>query len=241
MLSTIFLIAAVVGGTVMVCQFVLTLLGMGHEGSAWDHDVQVGDAGDHFDAHAGDGGHADGHGDAQHDAAAGRGFGDWLFGVLTLRTVVAALAFFGLAGKATLAAGKSDGVALVVALAAGVAAMYGVYALMRAIYGLQSDGTFRIRSSVGQRGAVYIPIPAARQGIGKVQLKVQGRIVELAAMTAHGERLATGVQVEVLELVGPRTVLVGPIALAAPDGAEKPRGPHHTTNQNLSAGTEVGD
>ena len=244
MLSTIFLIAAVIGGTVMVCQFVLTLLGMGHESDASGGDAQGGDISGNFElpgAHAGDGGHGGGHDDVPHDTATGRGLGDWLFGVLTLRTVVAALAFFGLAGKATLAAGKPPSVALAVAIAAGVAAMYGVYALMRAIYGLQSDGTFRIRASLGQRGAVYIPIPAGRQGVGKVQIKVQGRLVELAAMTAHGERLATGVQVEVLELVGPRTVLVGPIDAPSPDAAEKPRGPHQATNQNLSAGTEVGD
>jgi hypothetical protein len=32
MLDLIFLVTAVVGGTVMVCQFGLTLLGMGHDG-----------------------------------------------------------------------------------------------------------------------------------------------------------------------------------------------------------------
>ena len=32
MLSTIFLIAAVAGGTVLVCQFLLTVMGLGHDG-----------------------------------------------------------------------------------------------------------------------------------------------------------------------------------------------------------------
>jgi hypothetical protein len=161
--------------------------------------------------------------------------GEWLFGVLTFRTLVAALAFFGIAGKAMLAAGKSNGASLAVALAAGLGAMYAVYALMRALYGLQSDGTFRIRNSIGQCGSVYIPIAAQRQGVGKVQLKVQGRLVELAAMTEHGERLSTGAQVEVIELIGPRMVLVAPL----PTG-DAPTALHPASHQNLSAGTDVG-
>ncbi len=242
MLDKVFLIAAIVGGTVMVCQFLLTILGLGHHGDGLG-DVHGGDfAGGHadgLDAHSGDAAHAAAH-DAHHDGA-GRSIGDWLFGVITLRTVVAALAFFGLTGKAMLAAGKPAGTSLGMAVAAGAAAMYGVYALMRAIYGFQSDGTFRIRSSLGQRGTVYIPIPAARQAAGKIQLKVQGRLVELAAMTTHGERLPTGTVVEVMEIIAPRTVLVAPVVADVPaQGADALRGPHQTTIQNLSAGTDVG-
>jgi hypothetical protein len=57
-----------------------------------------------------------------------------------------------------------------------------------------------------------------------VQLKVQGRLVELAAMTEHGERLATGVQIEVIEIIGPRTVLVEPVAAPASLDATFPEG-----------------
>lgn len=241
MLENLFLIAAVVGGTVMICQFAMTLLGMGHHGDGLGGDVHAGDlAGDHADAigaHAGEVHSAD-H-DASH-AAAGKGFGDWLFGVLTLRTAVAALAFFGLAGKAMLAAGKPPAMSLGVALVAGAAAMYGVYALMRAIYGLQSDGTFRIRTSLGKRGSVYIPIPAARTGVGKVQVKVQGRLVELAAMTDSGERLPTGALVEVTAIVAPRTVLVAPVVALPEQAPDTLRGPHQNTNKTQSAGTDVG-
>jgi hypothetical protein len=230
MLSTIFLIAAIIGGTVMVCQFILTLLGMGHHGDVLGGDLHDGDlSGDHSGGEIPAGGD---HADAAHAHADSHTLGDWLFGVLTLRTLVAAVAFFGIAGKATLAAGKSDNVALIVALVAGVAAMYGVYALMRAIYSLQSDGTLNIRNSLGQRGSVYIPIAGRRQSAGKLQLRMQGRLVELAAMTDHDQRLATGVQVEVIEVIGPRMVLVAPVA----QPASSPPAAH----QDMSAGTDVG-
>ena len=39
MLNTIFLIAAVIGGTIMVCQFLLTFMGMGDDGAGDMGDV----------------------------------------------------------------------------------------------------------------------------------------------------------------------------------------------------------
>ena len=49
-MGTLFLIAAVVGGTILVCQFALTLLGLGHDGGGLGHHM----GGDfHGDAHVG--------------------------------------------------------------------------------------------------------------------------------------------------------------------------------------------
>jgi hypothetical protein len=65
-----FLIAAIVGGTVLVCQFILTLIGIGHDGGDVGHDM----GGDfHGDAHLGGDFHGDAHagGDIHADAAHG--------------------------------------------------------------------------------------------------------------------------------------------------------------------------
>ncbi|HKB41952.1 MAG TPA: hypothetical protein VKD72_36330, partial [Gemmataceae bacterium] len=84
MSEMVYLTCAIVGGTLLVCQFLLGLLGLGdHHDAAGDHDIH--DAGSH-DAHGG-------HGD--HDA-----HNSWFVGVLTFRSLVAALTFFGLAGLA---------------------------------------------------------------------------------------------------------------------------------------------
>jgi hypothetical protein len=40
---------------------------------------------------------------------------------------------------------------------------------------------------------------------------MQERIVELAAVTDAGEKLATGTRVEVVRLIGPQTVEVRPV------------------------------
>ncbi|MGB6044221.1 MAG: hypothetical protein WBF93_13770 [Pirellulales bacterium] len=200
MLHTIFLICAVIGGTVLVCQFVLTLIGLGGEGAD-------------FDGHAG--------GDLHVGADAGHGHHgtDWLFGVLSFRSVVAFLAFFGLAGYGSLGAGQTQPISLGIALVIGGAAMFGIYLLMRGISKLQDEGTRQINNAIGQRGSVLVPVPPNSSGVGKVHVSMQGRLEELSAMTEAAERLATGTPIEVVEVMGPQTVLVAPIIQEAHDAA----------------------
>jgi len=208
MLNTIFLIAAVIGGTVMVCQLALSVLGMGEHGAGGHGHFGHGDfgadhTGGHFGGHDADAG-ADGDltGDGSHADS------NWLFSVITFRTLVAASAFFGLAGAAALSADFSGPQSVAIALAAGLAAMYGMYWLMMQISRLASSGNERISNALGRRATVYIPIPAAGGGAGKVQLSMQNRIVEFQAVTEEPEPLKTGETVEVVEVSGSDRVRV---------------------------------
>lgn len=211
MLDIFFIITAVVGITVLACQFILTLVGLG------DHGDTLGDVGD---VNSGDGfdgdfsGHDGGvHGD-HHTSAGTAADGQlhpdstWLFGVVTFRTLVSAAAFFGLAGMAALRSGFSGSSSLILAAASGLAAMYVTYWSMRAIAGLASSGNERIGNAVGRFATVYIPVPADQQGAGKVQLSMQNRIVEFLAVTDESDRLPTGLKVEVVGVVGSDTVAV---------------------------------
>jgi hypothetical protein len=209
-MDTVFLICAVLGGTVLVCQFAMTLIGMGdtHGDFGGGHDVGGG-----ADAH-GFGGHDVGHhGDAHHGHAdhGGKDLSTWLFGVITFRTVVAALTFFGLAGKAALSAGYEPIPTLLIALGSGAAALYGVHFLMQSLHRLRSDGTVQIERSVGVPGTVYLTIPGAGAGLGKIHLNLQNRLVELQASTSK-DRLPTGAKIVVTRVVGPDTVEVEPLA-----------------------------
>jgi membrane protein implicated in regulation of membrane protease activity len=216
MLNVIFLIAAVVGGTVMVCQFVLTLMGMGDDGGFEGHDAAAGfDGGDVGGDAAGDF-----HGAGEHHTSAATAAdgefvhhdSSWLFGVLSFRTLITGAAFFGVAGRAAKASDVANGPALMIALGAGLVAMYGMYWLMRTISSLTSSGNQRISSALGRRGTVYIPIPADRQGVGKVQLSMQNRIVELRAVTDEPDRLKTGETVEVVAITDSDQVRVRRVA-----------------------------
>jgi membrane protein implicated in regulation of membrane protease activity len=144
-----------------------------------------------------------------HDAHGGGDHGStWMFGVISFRTVVAALTFFGLAGMFCLSNHVAPLPTVVVASAVGFAAMWAVYRVMRLLYSLGQDRTLRIERSVGARGTVYIPIPPKKQGIGKVQLRLQERIVECAAMTAGPDKLPTGATVVVTDVISPTTLEV---------------------------------
>jgi hypothetical protein len=199
---TVFLLCAIVGGTLLICQFALGLLGFGHHDVA-DHDFHADVSHDVGTDH--DAGHAHDH-DHEHGHA-------WLVGVLTFRAVVAALTFFGLAGMAATSQQLAPLPSLGIALAAGAAALGVVAFLMRTLARLRAEGNVRIDRAVGQTGTVYLSIPGRKAGAGKVHLKLQNRIVEYQAITALDD-LPTGSLVVVVAVAGPGTVEV---AAATPE------------------------
>jgi uncharacterized protein (DUF2126 family) len=190
-----YLICAAIGGTLIVCQFVLTLFGLGsdHDMGGHDGDVGHGDVGGHDSA-------GDHHGGNGHDST-------WFMGVLTFRTLSAATAFFGLTGIIGQRAELEPFVTLLLALAAGAGALFLVSWIMRLMVRMNIDGTVRIDHAVGCRGTVYVTIPSAHEGQGKVQVSVQNRTLEYKAVTAQGP-LAPGVKIVVVRVAAPDTVEV---------------------------------
>ena len=199
-LAWFFLICAVAGGTVLICQFVLTLVGLGGDhGMDFAHDVPhdfAGDAG--HDVHVGGAHGAEG---AGHDAQGHHG-SSWLFSVISFRTLVAASTFFGLAGLAARSAGQPVGVQLLLAAVTGCGAMYGVHWIVRTMGRMSEDATQRIRHALGQEGTVYVPNAGAKAQAGKVQIKLQNRLVEYEAVTNNPQRLATGTKIRVTGIAG---------------------------------------
>lgn len=207
MATIVYSVSAVIGGTILFCQFLMTLLGMGHDvPSDMPDDVP-------HDFHVGHDGGAD-HGathDTGHHEAGQQGAGHHattsFIRMLTFRTVVAALTFFGLAGLAGNSAALPGELTFFMALAAGGAAMYGVHLLMQTLKQLRADGTVRIERAVGRPGTVYLRIPPNKSGVGKIQVNVQNRTMEYEAMTAH-DPLPVGAKVVVVNVLGPDTVEV---------------------------------
>jgi hypothetical protein len=234
-MNDVFLLCAIIGGTIMLLQFALTVLGIGahhgHTGDFGSGDFGGGglDVGHHLGgtSHVAGSDHFTGHdqatathspstthhdnnqsGDAPDDHHTGGTL--WLFKVITFQTIVAAVAFFGIAGKAALASNIPATTALVIAIGAAFAAMHMVYYLARSLNRFNADGTVQVRRAVGQAGTVYVPIPAANAGAGKIQMNLQNRTVELQAMTTAG-RLPSGAKIRVVGLLGPDTVAVEPL------------------------------
>ncbi len=182
-MDTAFLICAALGATLLLCELIAGMLGFGHE-----HDTDVG-------------------GDHDTDTDNTEGHGNSLFGMLSVRTVTAAVLFFGLGGLTARYYAAEEWQAFGAAAGAGALALYLVATVMRSLKGLRSDGTVRIDRAVGTTGTVYLRVPGARGGAGKVHLMLQNRTVEYQAVTAGGE-LATGKPVKVVAVVSPDTVEV---------------------------------
>ena len=93
----------------------------------------------------------------------------WL-GVLTFRSVAAALTFFGLTGLTSAVNLQHEpGLSLVLALAGGAAALFGVAYLMRTLHRLKSDGTIHIERAVGQSGTVYLTVPVPGHNAARLE------------------------------------------------------------------------
>ncbi len=178
-MDTAFLVCAILGGTLLVCELLAGMLGLGVE-----HDIDV-----------------------DHDTDHGDGHGNSLFGVLTVRTATAAVLFFGLGGLSALYYGTNEAGAFGVALGSGALALYLVAAAMKGLKRLKSDGTVRMDRAVGCLGTVYLRVPGSRSGAGKVHLKLQNRTVECLAVTS-GDEIPTGRPVQVVSIVSPDTVEV---------------------------------
>lgn len=199
-MDTAYLICALVGGTLVACQFALTLLGLGgHHDAGGDHDMGGHDAGGHDAA---------GH-DTDHDQHVHASAASWFLSVLTFRTLTAGIAFFGLTGLALSSADATLEVTLAAAVAAGVAAVFAVGWAMKSFSRLNIDGTLHIRRAVGAAGTVYLSIPANKAGAGKVHVAMSGRLVEYKAMTADND-LPTGAKIVVVAIVNSDTVEVIP-------------------------------
>jgi len=119
------------------------------------------------------------------------------FRALSLQGIMAFLLIFGLAG---LAAHNEmhlpPSVSLVCAFLAGMAMIWVMDRIMRALSRLQSSGTIDMQNAVGQKGTIYLHIPAG--GTGKANVVIQGRLMTVDAVAENKEEILTNSQVEVV-------------------------------------------
>lgn len=143
--------------------------------------------------------------DGHHDHALHAGDG---LNLLSLRAIAAGLTFFGLTGLAVLEWGFPRVLALPAATVAGLGAALGIAYVMRGMRRMESDGVLRVEGAVGHPATVYLSIPGGRGAPGKVHLFLQGRTVEMNAVSR--DPLPTGASVVVVDVVDPDTLEVAP-------------------------------
>lgn len=129
------------------------------------------------------------------------------FQFITFKNLVAFLTMFGWIGIAGIEAGWSRPVTLIVAFLAGVIMMLVVSSIFYFMNKMTGSGTLDMKNAIGNTGEVYLVIPAGKSGAGKVQIKVQGTLRELDAMT-NGDAIPTGKIIKVEDVISDHILLV---------------------------------
>ena len=186
----IFALIAIPSTAILIIQTVLQLIGIGGDDVPEDID-------------------GDGIPDSDLDAAAAADDGLSLF---SIRGILSMLCITGWLGVGLLETALPDWAAILIAVAAGVATLIGIAFLMRGIYKLQSSGNIDISNAIGKVAQVYIPIPAAGAGSGKVTITLQEKFCEYTAITAASETLKTGSYVRVVSVSDGGVLLVEPLS-----------------------------
>jgi len=128
------------------------------------------------------------------------------FTLFSVRSIIAFFTFFGWTGVLVLKSGGGTWAAVGFASLSGFIAMFIVGYMMYLFSKLTESGTFNAQSTLYNTGEVYLKIPSAKSGYGKIHLKVKGAVKEM-----EGDTLPTGASVRVVEVLDDNLLLVEPI------------------------------
>ncbi|MFH0767481.1 MAG: hypothetical protein V1920_05260 [Bacillota bacterium] len=131
-------------------------------------------------------------------------------GGLRLLTVRGILAFISIGGWAAFlfANFMSSLWASLIGIVFGAIASYLLALAFRAAYRLESTGNLDYSNAIGKKGTVYIRIPKAKSGKGKVTLTMQERFIEVDAITEENQDLMPKTEIEVVAVVDTTTLIV---------------------------------
>ena len=98
---------------------------------------------------------------------------------------------------------------IVVSVVIGMALVVAVMYLFKWLAGMQQSGNINLqKSAAGCEGKVYLTVPAARSGEGKVQITIGGAVREYNAVTESETPLKTGTPIRVVDALNANTVLI---------------------------------
>ncbi len=95
----------------------------------------------------------------------------------------------------------------------GVALVAVVMSLFYGLSQMSQSGNLELKNAIGKVAEVYLTIPSAQSGIGKIHVKIQGSLRELDAM-ANGQSIPTGQLVKVTSVINDDLLLVEPLSQA---------------------------
>ena len=215
MLQKVLFVIAVPATLILAVQFILLLFGLGDQN---DVDVDgdfVSDSGADLpdsdmgpDGELSDGGmDADGADVDSTDSAGHEALHDPGLRIFTVRGVLTFCAVSGWAGLVMSYTALPAAATVLIAALLGVGSMVLMALMVKAMLKLQYIPSVSMNSLIGQTAQVYITIPAANSGAGKIMAEFGGRLSEVEAVTYGKEAIKTGSNVLVSDLNG-RTAVV---------------------------------
>ena len=194
-MSHVFYCIAIPATLVLLIQTILMFIGIGSESEGFGEDIADGDV-DNID-YSESGIFGEDGMEETPDISGLEGLR-----IFTVRGIIAFFVVFGWVGVVMQETGVHLAVTLAVAFACGFAMMVALALLFKAVLKLRNDGNADNRNAIGTSGKVYLTIPPARSGVGKVDSMLQGSFVERNAVTDEAEPIPTGTEIVVIGLSG---------------------------------------
>ena len=144
-------------------------------------------------------------GDAEGD---GNETGEIGFQFFTFKNLVGFFTIFSWIGIGCVRSGFSNGTSIVISMVCGLFMMSAMATLFYFMTKLVEDGSMKLSNALGKTGQVYLPIKSSKGGFGKVQIKIQGSLHEIQAMTNDEKELVVGTIVQVKEVIDDNILLV---------------------------------
>ena len=126
------------------------------------------------------------------------GFGRGAAIAITLQGLVAMMAVGGWITYASSRGGLIWWASLLIGLAAGFVGVAIIALMYKIMSKLEHEGTLQMENGVGKTAEVYLTIPQATNGQGKISFKLQERLIEASAITKSDNPIKTGESVKIV-------------------------------------------
>ena len=140
-------------------------------------------------------------GDATHD------IGMPHFQLLTIRNLVAFFALFGWSGLAFDHHGFPIWLTIFLSSICGLIMMVIMSLIFYGLYKMQSFGNVNYTTAKGLTASVYLKIPPVGQGSGQIKVILQGKYVEMEALSTETMEIPTGASVLIKEVSDSKAIV----------------------------------
>lgn len=189
-----FMIIALPATLILLIQTILLIFG-GHTGAPdTDLDSDITGIGDNADISGSD--------DIDFPDSDSADLADSGLRLFSIRGIITFMVVCGWSGVVFIEIGLHDALAIILSLVLGFAALYGMAKLMQAMMKLQENGMPDYRKALGKNAQVYLTIPAAGSGQGKINLVLGESLGEFTAVTYDKKPIRSGEMVRVIDLAG---------------------------------------